>query len=117
MHDHAGGLVHRQHVLVLEQHVERDVHGAQFRRHHFWQGKLDHVPTRHVMRPIDGLAAHQHQPGVKRPLQGRAAVLAKSQGQRLVRPQPANALGNRVSLFHRTQVQAASTRSMRPVIS
>ena len=72
VHDHARRLVDREQVLVLENHLERNLHRRQFRRLHIGKRELDLVTAHDRRIAPEHHTAAPHEPRVERPLERRA---------------------------------------------
>jgi hypothetical protein len=99
MHDHARGLVDREHVLVLEYHFQRNLHRAHPRGNQIGKSKTDLHTTRDFLVPRNRLSRHPHQTRVKRAVKRHAAVLGERPGKNFVGAVAAAGGRNGVDLF------------------
>src|SRR6266851_8880214 len=102
MDDHSGLLVEDDDVLVLVEHVQRDVLRHQFGWRGRWQGKLDGLSSAKAARRLGGLSVDLRKAGIDQRLEARPGDVRKRRGQVLIQALAArfhwNAMRSR--LFH-----------------
>ncbi len=94
MHDQAGGFVHHQHVLVLEQDVERDVLGLRVGLDLHLHRQGHGLAAAHGLLGLDHPAAQQGVAGLDPFGQAGAGEIREQLGQHLVEAAAGGGQGN-----------------------
>jgi hypothetical protein len=111
VHDHPGGLVDCEQVLVLEQNVQRDLDRTDFRGHDVRHRELDRIARGHGIVAPEHALAGAHEPRVERALERGPAVVREMRGKDFVRTLTRNSLGHHHPLRLHTHPNSAAMPS------
>ena len=105
MHNHAGGFIDREHVLVLENHFERNLHRAHARWDQIRKSERDGGVRQEAEIARNHFPLDAHQPRIERTMKRHAAVLGKRFRENFIGAGRTDVGGDGVSLFDHREVE------------